>query len=193
MMNEILKELLKFQPDLAPDRRVEYPWAIEKMRPNTKVLDVGCDGSIVSKYLLNRGFDVIAADIDPSGQYYWNGEAREDFVLIDCRYPPARWRNKFDYILIISTAEHFEGEDDVIMVSNLAKCLKVGGKMFITGPYGDGWMEIGDNTERGYNEENLARLSQELDLVSTALFTKEQIGWPWKDIFCMEFERRREI
>lgn len=187
---KVLKELLKYQPDLAPDRRVEYPWVIGKITPPAKVLDVGCDGSVISKYLLSHGFDITAADIDPSSQYYWNGEARDGFALIDCRYPPKHWENEFDYILIVSTIEHLEGEDDVIMVNNLAKCLKVGGRMFITGPYGDGWMEIGDHTERGYNEENLARLSRSLHLMSTKMFTKEKINWPWKDIFCMEFERR---
>lgn len=188
-MSEVLKELLELQPDLASDRRVEYPWAIGKMRSPAKVLDVGCDGSIISKYLLNQGFNVIAADIDPSSRYYWNREVRDNFALIDCRYPPSYWENRFDYTLIISTLEHLEGDDDVIMVNNLAKCLRVKGRMLITGPYGDGWMEVGDHIERGYNEKNLTRLSHGLHLVSTMLFTREEMDWPWKDIFCIEFER----
>lgn len=191
-MGEVLKKLLELQPDLAPDRRVEYPWVIGKMTAPAEVLDVGCDGSIISKYLLNQGFNVIAADIDPSGQRYWNGEPRDNFVLVDCRYPPSHWKNRSNYILIVSTLEHLDDDDDVLMVNNLTKCMKAGGKMFITGPYGDGWMEIGDHIERGYNEENLTRLSHELHLVSTKLFTKEEMNWPWKDIFCIEFERRKE-
>ncbi|MBA7661177.1 Ubiquinone biosynthesis O-methyltransferase [subsurface metagenome] len=188
-MGEVLKGLLELQPDLAPDRRVEYPWAIGKMTAPAEVLDVGCDGSIISKYLLNRGFNVIAADIDPNGRYYWNGEVRSNFALVDCRHPPSHWKNRFDYILIISTLEHLEDDNDVLMINNLTKCMKTGGKMFITGPYGDGWMEIGDHIERGYNEENLTRLSCGLHLVSTKLFAKEEMNWPWKDIFCIEFER----
>ncbi len=190
--NEVLKELLKLQPDLAPDRRVEYPWAIGKMHVPASILDVGCNVSIISKYLFNHGFDVIAADIDPSGQYHRSGELRDNFTLVDCRYPPSHWENRFDYILIISTLEHLEDDDDVLMVNNLTKCIKTGGKMLLTGPYGDGWMVVGEHVERGYNEENLTRLSRDLHLVSTKRFTKEEMNWSSKDIFCIEFERRKE-
>ena len=186
-----LTELLTLQPDMAPDRKVEFLWVLSKMKSPALVLDVGCGGSIIAKYLSNHGFDVTAADIDPAAGLYWNGEVRSNFVLIDCRYP--LWTNRFDYVLIISTLEHLDWRDAVLMVNGLGRSLKVGGRMFITVPYGEGPMKVGVHIEKGYNKENMTMLlSPETRVASSTVFTKKQIGWDAKDIFCIELERANE-
>jgi len=190
MREEILRELLTLQPSLAPDRRWEYPWVIERMKTPAKVLDVGCGGSIIQKYLIRHGYDVIAVDIDSNAKYYYDRTPREKFVQVDARYPPQDWHGKFDYILLISLVEHLPNDDDIVMVKNLGRCLMQGGRMFISFPYGrDGWFNVGlgnvVQVERHYTKDAIQKrllASSNLKLLELRVFTREEIGWKAKDV-----------
>ena len=134
----IVTRLLELHPSLVETRKSEYRWAIEHMPHPGRVLDVGCNGSILDKYLEENGFTCTCADIDPEGVYYWNREQRKNFAMVDCRYPPEQWIQKFNYITIISTLEHLLKGDDELMIVALEKCLCMGGKILITVPYSEG-------------------------------------------------------
>lgn len=190
--SEIRSELLSLHPGIPNNMMPQYVWAIERMIKPGLVLDVGCDGSILDKYLERRGFEVLCADIDPKAAFYWNGERRDanKFFLIDCRRPLTSWHDKFDYIPIICTLEHIETleytgmdstspsapsgwrdclhlNEDVLMVKNLSRCLKPGGKMLITVNYGEGFAYEGRWKVRCYNENNISRITNSSNLSLT--------------------------
>lgn len=182
--SEIRSELLSLHPGIPDNMMPQYVWAIGRMTPPGLVLDVGCNGSILDKYLERHGFEVLCADIDPKAAYYWNREPRDPnkFFLIDCREPPSSWHEKFDYITIICTLEHIETleydersggsetaapgwrdclhlDEDAVMVKSLSRCLKLGGKMLITVNDGELFNYEGRWKVRCYNEKNVSRIT----------------------------------
>lgn len=174
--SEIRSELLSLHPGIPNNMMPQYVWAIERMIKPGLVLDVGCDGSILDKYLERRGFQVLCADIDPRAAYYWNREPRDPnkFFLVDCRKPPASWCGRFDYITVLCTLEHIETleyvdgvwrdclhlDEDVVMVENLSRCLRPDGKMLITVNYGEGFDYEGRWKVRCYDEKNISRITE---------------------------------
>lgn len=195
--DQILTEIKKLQPVLAPDREREWPWIIKRMNGSGEVLDAACGGGFLQKYLLNLGFDVTATDFNPDAKLYAaNGPEREKFVLQDLRKPlPLEWSEAFDYVLLISTVEHLENDDDTLVVKNLSKCIKpLSGSMFISFPYGNEteWRKIGNNTERFYSENGMYErllIPAKLQVKDREVFTKEELDWPWKDIMVLEVSR----
>ena len=182
----MLKELLELQPELAPDRRVEIPWVINQLEKTGIVLDVGCGGGIIGKYLENKGFAVIAMDVDKKmGATYFDRSKRKFFVLCDCFHAPFK-REIFDYIIVISTVEHFK-EDDGEALNALSFLLKIGGKMLVTVPYGESkW--LANRIVRIYSEGDLMRrlvLISRLHLISKKIFI---LDWEM-NIACLELKK----
>lgn len=167
---------MKLHPGTTPHMMPQYVWAVEHMNKPGWVLDVGCDGSILDKYLERHGFQVICADIDPSAAYYWNREPRDPhkFFLVDCREPPLTWHGRLDYITILCTLEHMETleyvdgvwrdtlhlDEDAVMVKSLSDCLKPDGKILITVTGGEGFDYEGIWKVRCYNEKNISRITE---------------------------------
>jgi len=201
---DLRKELLELHPGLPPTRLFEYSWAIRKMitfradgspiittyhQDETKHLDVGCNGSILDKFLMRYGFKSVCADIDERAQHYWNGEPRTNFVQVDCRHPPEEWYANFDYITIISTLEHLQGPNDIIMIKGLEKCLRTHGRILITVPYGDGMNRQGQWLVRCYNELNIYRLSDPARLLVSSWVISGPDVEATLPIFCVELRR----
>ncbi|MBA7617627.1 hypothetical protein ES703_24943 [subsurface metagenome] len=202
--SEIISELLSLHPNIPNNMMPQYMWAIERMVKPGLVLDVGCDGSILDKYLERHGFEVLCADIDPKAAFYWNRKRRDPnkFFLIDCLSPLPSWHDKFDYITIICTLEHIEtleyiGVDftssspsapsgwrdclhldkDAVMVHALSHCLKPDGKMLITVNYGDGFDYEGRWKVRCYNENNISRITDPSNLSLNHWYTTNVEGF----------------
>ncbi|MCK4266505.1 MAG: class I SAM-dependent methyltransferase, partial [Thermoplasmata archaeon] len=157
-----------------------------------RVLDVGCNGSILDKYLEENGFTCVCADIDPEGAYYWNRIPRDNFVQVDCRHPPKEWKGAFDYITIISTMEHFIiGEEEELIVA-MEQCLSPGGKILITVPFSENSSDIPILKKQGqwpvwcYNEVSMRVLGEKagLSLVSWMVYPGGNLP-----IFCAELKK----
>jgi 2-polyprenyl-3-methyl-5-hydroxy-6-metoxy-1,4-benzoquinol methylase len=195
--DQILEKLLEFQSPLAPDREKELPWVIARLPIEVRVLDAACGGGYLQKYLLQNKRDVLATDIHPDAAYYSaGGEKRPYFVQHDHTMElSADWINNFDCVLLISTIEHVKDGDDLLMVSQLSKCLKKDGLFFITCPSGkDEWLTIGTHSEKFYSLENIENrllLPNNMTVLESRIFIKEEMGWPfdnggdWKDILCL--------
>lgn len=191
--DSVLSEIKKLQPVLAPDREREWPWVIKRLK-HKKILDAACGGGFLQKYLLNLDYDVLATDFDINASFYAaDGPRRDKFYLQDLRKQlPVEWHQAFNHVLLISTVEHLEGDDDTLVVKNLASCLKDGtSSMFLSFPYGveTEWRKIGNNTERFYSENGLYErliLPARLKICDREVFTKEELDWPWKDIMVVE-------
>ncbi len=132
------------------DRTVEEPWAVSKVRPGERVLDVG---SATSRYLteLPPGCRVYAIDLRATPAQRGIGIARGDVLRAPFR-PGA-----FDVITCISTVEH-AGLDvygqypnefgDELMMRHLRLLLRPGGRLLLTAPYGrrnvNAWLRVYD-------------------------------------------------
>jgi len=132
------------------------------MRTPGRVLDVGCDGSILDKYLERRGFKCVCVDIDPEGGLYWSREPRENFVQVDFAnlgvHDVTQFFHKFDYVTVISTAEHLNLSDQFGLLLNCALSCDKDGKILITVPYGVGLKMQGQWIVSCFNEEELNKL-----------------------------------
>ena len=180
----LVADLVSLQPELAPDRRVEFPWAISRMKEVGNVLDVGCGGSIIEKYLENKGFSVVAIDISKDlGGTYYNREKRECFVLCDCFKPPFKL-GSFDYVLVVSTIEHFEEDGEALKA--LVPLIKKNGKILVTVPYGESAWKL--PCTRIYDDRDLKeRLVSKnaLKLTNKEFF---KLDW-YKNIACLELTK----
>lgn len=186
--SDVLARLLSYHPNLPETRKFEYPWIIKRMTSPASVLDVGCDGSTFDKVLSDLGFNVTTMDIDPRAAYYWNGEERKNFILADARAPHPKLFGKSNYITIVSTLEHLEGNDDIKMVRELEKCLAHQGSIFITVPWGEGILRQGQWLVRGYSPESVDRITG----TSLRLSCWTRSGDSLKSdlpIFCMELTK----
>ena len=155
----VLDELMELHPGLPPTRQHEYSWAISEMPTPGRILDVGCNGSILDKYLERRGFECVCVDILPEGGYYWNREPRTNFLQLDFANvgtrDMAQFFHKFDYATIISTLEHEDLMTQYGLLLNSVLSLKKTGRLLITVPYGEGFQQQGQWTVSCFSENKL--------------------------------------
>lgn len=164
---EILAKLLEYQPDLHDTRRFEFIWVIKKMMEKQGfALDIGCDGSILDKYINeNLDFTMVGVDIDPSGYTYYDGSPRTKFCLHDCRESlPDSWKGIFSIITIVSTLEHMSAKDASKILENAIACLEKDGGILVTLPHGSGPAMQGRWPVLCYNEKNISQIAKLADL-----------------------------
>ena len=143
------------------DRVVEYPWLFSRIdRKPSRLLDAG--SALNFSYILQHPNlskkDITIVTLEPETSCYWTN--RISYVFGDLRDLPFK-DNLFDEVVSISTIEHL-GMDNSIYSSNLAfteknkfdflkavaelkRVTKLGGKVYITVPYGKytdfGWYQ----------------------------------------------------
>ena len=135
---------------VATDRVVEEPWAVSKVRPGDRVLDVG---SATSRYLQNmpEGCRVYAIDLRPTRPQPGVAVIRGDLLRAPLR--PA----SFDVITCISTIEHVgcdvygQGPDqfgDEVAMRHMRRLLRPGGRLLLSTSFGrrevTAWLRIYD-------------------------------------------------
>lgn len=161
---EILKKLLEFHPGLPKTRQFEYVWAINRMHKPVdrigRVLDLGCNGSILDLYLKMIGWDCWCIDKDPNAAFYATGIRREPsrFIIHDFLEQLPSYLPQFDYVTIISTLEHLKRGEDSTVVRNVKRQLAFKGKILITVPYGDGYNMQGQWRVKCYNSQLMREL-----------------------------------
>ncbi len=172
------------------ERAVEIPWALSCLRENEVVLDVGY--AYAEPRYINELCNLPLKELH-GVDYVLNDKinkrmlkARTDIRKIDCYSP-----NFFDSILCISTIEHvgfkndiyFEEErftkhpdDDLIVLRELTKVLKRGGKLVITVPYGQ---NVDYDWFMQYDEDRLKRLRKHshCKVIQLDYFIFKRHGW----------------
>ncbi len=132
-------------------RCIEYPLVFQELAPQRGglLLDVGSGHSHFPLYVASRTPTRVVA-LDPSEWVVWQRETAARFerrgtlaprrffvVLGDGQSAPLR-ADQFDYISMISTVEHVEGNGDSLVMQELARVLKPGGRLVLTVPYNYG-------------------------------------------------------
>jgi len=154
------------------DRVVEEPWAVSKVRPGERLLDVG---SATSRYLRELPDDcrLYAIDIRPTP-----AQAGVAVVVGDLLCAPFRL-GSFDVITCISTIEHVgldiygQGPDefgDEVAMRHLRRLLRPGGRLLVTAPFGkrtvSAWL-------RAYDWASFQRLIRGYRVLSTTFYRRD--------------------
>lgn len=157
---------------IVTDRVVEEPWAVSKVRPGERVLDVG---SATSRYLrdLPTGCRVYAIDLRPTPRQPGIAVVRGD--LVRAPFTPG----SFDVITCVSTVEHVgldvygQGADefgDEVAMRHLRRLLRPAGRLLLTAPFGrrnvSAWLRI-------YDRVAFRRLTVGYRLLSVEYYRRE--------------------
>jgi SAM-dependent methyltransferase len=143
------------------ERVVEYPWLIANIDPGEgRLLDAG--SALNFDYLLKHpaiaNKDISILTLEPEPKCYW--QDRISYLFGDLRDIPIK-DNWFDLVVSISTIEHVgldnsiysenptfaeqKSKDFLTVISELKRITKIGGKVYITVPYGQytnfGWYQ----------------------------------------------------
>ena len=154
------------------DRVVEEPWAVSKVRPGERVLDVG---SATSRFLrdLPAGCQVYAIDLRPTPPQPGIAVVRGD--LMHAPFRPA----SFDAITCISTVEHMglavyeQGPDefgDEVAMRHMRRLLRPGGRLLLTTPFGRRMVSA---WHRVYHQRTFRRLVGGYRLLSLTYYRRE--------------------
>jgi SAM-dependent methyltransferase len=187
-------------------RCVEFPLVFQHLglKPGGRLLDVGSGASHFPLYVASRTDTTVVA-LDASPRVLWQKDTEARFVRRGI-VPTGRLRvvvadardtslgdGEFDYISLISTIEHVEGDGDSEAMPELARLLKPGGRLVLTVPYNyncfrDFW--VSDDTytsvyrgtrlfyQRHYDDDALAkRLVEPSGLRLTTKLIFGEPGW----------------
>ncbi len=152
---------------LLNSRLIEYPFILEKLSgiPPGKISDIGCtdNANFVAPTLATWGWQVWGIDIREWRYTHPNFH----FVAGDLSKKTDFTDGFFDYVLSISSIEHFgltgrygvkekDPDADFKAVNEVRRVLKPGGRFLLTIPYGKGG--IVRPATRIYDRERLQRL-----------------------------------
>ncbi len=182
---------------------------VKKRFPKTKtevsVLDVGCGSGAFSIGIARRGYSSLGLTWDENDQQKAVQRAKickapkASFSIQDVRnlHERTEFLNQFDRILCLENIEHIL--NDTKLIQDMSKCLKPGGKLFLTtpnfnyrpitkedrGPFHP--IETGWHVRKGYTPEDLQRLCdasglsvEEIGYVSG--FLSQKITWLFRKL-----------
>ncbi len=168
---------------LAGDREVEYAFIGAELPPGPgKALDFGCGPGFLSLLAAQRGYHVLAMDLEPQ-RFLWTHpsvEFRKADILRE-EMP----ENHFDVILNCSSVEHVgipsrysvakddaNGDGDLLAMARMLRMLKGGGRMLLTVPVGRD--AVFAPLHRVYGAERLPRLLEAFTVSKEVYWVKDE-------------------
>jgi len=169
--------------DIGGERNIEWSFISSEI-PNGpgEALEFGCEQGYMSLVAAQRGFHVIANDLEPQG-FCWEHPRVEfvhgDFLKLDVP------ENHFDLVIDCSSIEHVgvagrygitvtDDEGDLQVMRKFERILKPGGKVLMTGPVGKDtvlspWCRV-------YGEGRLPRLFGSLQIEREEYWMKNKLN-----------------
>ena len=176
----ILSMASRKTPNLAGDRDIEWSWVSSQMPSGPgKALDFGPGTSSLGLMAVQRGFRVIAVDLEPVQWYYFHPEL--EFIqgdILKLSLPPKH----FDLVINCSTVEHVglagrysvaesSPDGDLEAMAHLRELMKPGGIMLLTIPIGQDAVFV--PFCRVYGAERLPRLLGGFNVQKEAFWVKD--------------------
>lgn len=160
------------------DREYEYAYVVKKFQEyaikGKNVLDVGSAGSVIPTILASLDNNVTCVDVREWPIKWPNLKfVKGDLLESDGLFP----RQSFDVITCISTVEHFglgrygdteDPEGDIKDLAKLKGCLKPGGLMVLTTPFGR--PTVAFPAHRIYNKSRFMKLVSGFKILDMAFF-----------------------
>jgi SAM-dependent methyltransferase len=101
------------------------------LKPNSKILDIGCAGGHLIKFLKGKGFKVSGLDISSKAIALCRKRGLKEVYLGDCL--KTKFKNKtFDLLIADNVLEHLENDQKALL--EWARILKRGGRLIIIVP-----------------------------------------------------------
>jgi 2-polyprenyl-3-methyl-5-hydroxy-6-metoxy-1,4-benzoquinol methylase len=113
--------------------KLDYPsphrYALEVVKPGSRVLDLGCAGGFVGAELRRRGCEVVGVDLAPPAE----GVELDEFHLwdLDQGLPPLEVAS-FDYVLMLDVVEHLRRPEAFLRELYRAVSLSAGTKLVLS-------------------------------------------------------------
>ena len=135
--------------------------------PDGTVLDIGGGNGFVTRRLIDEGFSAVLLEPGPEGAFNARTERHIPDVICakleDCDFP----ENSISAVALFDVLEHIE--DDRAFLNEVHRCLKPGGKLYVTVP-GFKWLWSGSDVSAGhyrrYSSHELVRsLSNYFDIL----------------------------
>ena len=176
----VLARITAREPNLVGDRDIEWSWIAGHIPPGDgPALDFGNGGSAMALAAAQRGYDVIAVDLEPVTWPYAHPRlrfAQGDMLTMDLE------ERHFDLVLSCSTVEHvglagrYTVEDgsvdgDLEVMARLHTLMTPNGRMLLTIPVGRD--AVFPPLCRVYGEERLPRLLAGYDIEKEAFWVKD--------------------
>ncbi|MCX6043774.1 MAG: DUF268 domain-containing protein [Chloroflexi bacterium] len=159
------------------ERIVEYPQVLRWIRPQGRVLDIGCVSSRLPIQLASLGYEVHGLDTRAYTFKHPNFVFHQTDLF---KWSPPQ---PFDIILLISVIEHFGlgGYGDLVLpnadreaVGKIAQWLAPGGQLLVSLPFG----QAGITTKhRIYDSTRLAMLFADFTWVEQTYFRRVDGAW----------------
>jgi 2-polyprenyl-3-methyl-5-hydroxy-6-metoxy-1,4-benzoquinol methylase len=169
----------KFTRLLVNERIVEWPLVLSAVsKPNSQILDVGANESLISLHLASLGHRVTALDVSDEFEFF---HPNLKFLREDIRkseFPTGI----FDYVIFLSTIEHV-GLDEKDggwqsakkVLAKVKSWLAADGTLILSVPYGK---KAVAPTQRVYDEATLSDLFQSYTIRTKRYFKGDQ-GFSW--------------
>lgn len=157
------------------ERIVENAFVLSRINKTpSDVLDFGATSSWISLQLASLGHRVRGVDLRPYEFFHPNlNFTQKDIFKVELP------KDYFDFVIIISTLEHVRTEDsgaDKEVLKILLDCLKRGGKMIITVPYGK-FMTL--SSHKVYSKNRINEIIPEGLFVREAKYFKKEADTVW--------------
>jgi hypothetical protein len=187
VLNKIIRTSLKLRRDLAGgqllvnERIVEYPQILRWIKPEGKVLDIGCVTSRMPMQLASLGYTVHGLDYRKYPFEHPNLRSiQSDFF----KWEP---ENRYDVILLVSAVEHFGLGDygdmvvenaDRIAAERIAGWLAPEGQFIVTVPFGKSAVT---KKQRVYDLDALKRVFGDFEWVDQKFYGRIDGSWMPRD------------
>lgn len=167
-------------PNLAGDRDIEWSWVLSQMPMGPgEALDFGCGVSHLGLAAAQRGFRVVAVDLEPVQWYYVH--AGLQFMRGDILKLPLPTKH-FDLVINCSTVEHVglagrygvaknKPDGDLEAMARLRDLMKPAGTMLLTIPAGQD--AIFAPLHRIYGKQRLPKLIEGYQIEKEAFWVKD--------------------
>ncbi len=146
MTHKSKSQIMKTYDSIAEhfDKTRYKPWPetvkfSETLEPGSLILDVGCGNGRNSRYLAEKGFEVVGIDISPAQVEIAKRRAAAElpgkpvrFLVGDATKLPLE-DNGFDAAIFIATLHHLTSpEERVLAMRELHRCVRVGGRCLVS-------------------------------------------------------------
>lgn len=141
ILHENFHSATGIQRRLVKSSNFTYIYIIEILkkyiRPNTKVLDIGCGAGTIDFFIASLGVKVLGVDLSKKAvqsciesSKVLNLNMATRFKVMD--FPKEKPSEKFDYVLLFEVLEHLE--DDLECLKRIQSLLKKGGILVLSTP-----------------------------------------------------------